>query len=212
MRNEFRCDLSYLGTHASDRQAKLMRLLNQPAALLSEHRFLVAGAMYPENTKWQTNVTRLTHVPPSDHPAFYSSARFTLNLTRSDIVVAGYSPSVRLFEASACATPILSDDWQGLEDFLSPGSEILLPQDEYDVTDILLHMSEKERRRIGWNARERILAEHTSTHRAAQFEDIIASLYDLSDLNGTAPRKIEGRDPVSPPTTAVASKLLYTAR
>src|ERR1700712_4629833 len=55
-RDEFCCDLSYLGTYASDRQPKLMRLLNRPAALLPERTLLVAGAMYPENTTWQPNV------------------------------------------------------------------------------------------------------------------------------------------------------------
>ena len=96
----YRCDLSYLGTYAADRQPKLLRLLDDPAALLPDATFVVAGAQYPAATSFQPNVRRLTHVAPPDHPAFYSSSRFTLNLTRDDMVAAGYSPSVRLFEAS----------------------------------------------------------------------------------------------------------------
>jgi spore maturation protein CgeB len=188
MRESFRCDLSYLGTHASDRQSKLMRLLNEPAAFLPSHRFIVAGAMYPENMPWQPNVERLTHVGPSDHAAFYSSARFTLNLTRGDMVQAGYSPSVRLFEASACGAAILSDDWEGLDEFLTAGEQILLPRDEHDVPDILLHLSETERLRIGHHARERILAEHTSEHRAIQFETIISSLPGRPPARQEAPQ------------------------
>jgi spore maturation protein CgeB len=206
VRDEFRCDLSYLGTHASDRQPKLMRLLNRPATLLSEHRFLVAGAMYPRNIAWSPNVVRLTHVSPCHHPALYSSARFTLNLTRSDMVAAGYSPSVRLFEASACGATILSDDWGGLDDFFSSGEEILLPQDEYDVLDILLHLSEEERQRIGHRARERILADHTSMHRATQFEAIISSLGGGASP-GIAPRKSQGTGPAQRPRAVVASTL-----
>lgn len=173
---QFRCDLSYLGTYAADRQPQLERLLCRPAALLPERRFLVAGAMYPPETAWPGNVARTTHVGPPDHPAFYSSARFSLNLTRSDMIAAGWSPSVRLFEASACGAAILSDDWPGLDDFLTPGEQILLPRDEHDVADILLHLTDRERTRLGTAARERILAEHTSAHRAAQFEAIVASL------------------------------------
>ncbi len=176
VREEFRCDLSYLGTHAPDRQAKLMHLLNRPARLLPQHRFFVAGAMYPDQTPWSPNVERIIHVAPRDHAAFYSSGRFTLNLTRADMVSAGYSPSVRLFEASACGAAILSDDWKGLDDFLTPGEQILLPRDEHDVTDILLNLPDADRRKIGANARERILASHTSLHRAEQFESIISSL------------------------------------
>ena len=212
VREEFRCDLSYLGTHASDRQPKLMRLLNQPAVLLPEHRFVVAGAMYPEDTGWAPNVARLTHVPPPAHPAFYSSARFTLNLTRADMVAAGYSPSVRLFEASACGAAILSDDWEGLDDLLSPGEQVLLPRDEHDVADILLHLSEAERLKIGRSARERILAEHTSAHRAKQFERVISELSAPPDFREKAAPKSPGKVPASPAEAADGNTPLYTVR
>jgi spore maturation protein CgeB len=198
LRKAFQVDLSYLGTYASDRQPKLMRLLNEPAAFLPNYRFLVAGAMYPEDIAWRPNVLRLTHVSPPDHPAFYSSARFTLNLTRDDMVAAGYSPSVRLFEAAACGAAILSDDWEGLDEFLSPGEQILLPRDEHDVADILLHLCEAERRKIGDSARERIFADHTSTHRASQFEEIVSSIGRYPTKREIAPRTISGKDPVLP--------------
>lgn len=172
---EFRCDLSYLGTYAADRQPKLMTFLNKTAALLPESKFIVAGAMYPEDVKWSRNVRRITHVSPPEHPAFYSSSRFTLNLTRDDMVAAGYSPSVRLFEASACGAAILSDDWPGLSQFLTPGEEILLPKDPRETAEILIGLSDDQRLRMGARARERILSEHTSAHRAEEFERIVAS-------------------------------------
>jgi len=172
---EFQCDLSYLGTYASDRQPKLMRFVNDPARLLPERRFIVAGPQYPSGIPWSPNVSRITHLSPREHPFFYSSSRFSLNLTRADMVAAGYSPSVRLFEASACGAAILSDYWPGLEEFLAPGEEILLPRDAREVTEILTGISDEERVRIGARARERILSQHTSEHRAAQFEEIVAT-------------------------------------
>jgi spore maturation protein CgeB len=173
-RAEFRCDLSYLGTYAPDRQPKLTKLLDRAAAVLPEARFLVAGPQYPVETTWQPNVRRIIHISPPDHPAFYSSCRFTLNLTRDDMVAAGYSPSVRLFEASACGATILSDSWPGIEEFLTPGEEVLLPHNAGEVADIILHMSDYERGRIGQRARDRILSEHTADHRAKQFEQIVS--------------------------------------
>ena len=205
-RREFLCDLSYLGTYAPDRQPKLMRLLNAPAELLPDSRFLVAGPMYPEDIPWPPNISRLAHVSPPDHPAFYSSARFTLNLTRSDMADAGYSPSVRLFEASACGAAILSDDWDGLKEFLTPGEQILLPRDEHDVTDILLHLSDAERNRIGRDARQRILAQHTSMHRARQFEDIVSNLSNPAAASDAAPRTIPDKAPALLREAAHASK------
>lgn len=172
---EFQCDLSYLGTYASDRQPKLMQFLNDPARMLPDRRFIVAGPQYPTGIPWHLNVSRIIHLSPREHPFFYSSSRFSLNLTRADMVAAGYSPSVRLFEASACGAPILSDRWPGLEEFLTPGEEILLPRDAREVTEILTGISDEERVRIGARARERILSQHTSEHRAAQFEEIVAT-------------------------------------
>lgn len=172
-REAFRSELSYLGTYAKDRQPKLEQLLGSAASLLPGRRFIVAGPQYPETTRWAPNVSRIVHVSPPEHPAFYSSSRFTLNLTRDEMVAAGYSPSVRLFEASACGAAILSDSWTGLDEFLTPGEEILLPQNEYDVAAILTGMPDEERIRLGLRARQRILASHTSTHRAQEFERVV---------------------------------------
>lgn len=171
----FRCALSYLGTYAPDRQPKLLTLLNGAAHQLPAEHFIVAGPQYPTGEPWAPNVERIIHLSPPEHPAFYSSARFTLNLTRDDMVAAGWSPSVRLFEASACGAAILSDPWPGLEDFLTPGEEILLPANLDEVTQILRNTTDADRQTLGTRARQRILAEHTSTHRAQQFEDIVAS-------------------------------------
>jgi len=173
-RSEFRCDLSYLGTYAPDRQPKLHALLDDVAASLPHMQFLVAGPQYPEHLTWQPNVRRLIHVSPPDHPAFYCSSRFTLNLTRDDMVAAGYSPSVRLFEASACGATILSDEWPGLDQFLTPGAEILLASSTPEVVAILEDTSEEERRRIGLRARDRVLSQHTAEHRAVEFEQIVS--------------------------------------
>lgn len=177
-RPQFECDLSYLGTYAHDRQPKLMQLLNCTAKHSPWQRFIVAGPQYPADIPWQPNVQRIIHLSPPEHPAFYSSSRFTLNLTRSDMVTSGYSPSVRLFEASACGSAILSDSWSGLEEFLTPGEEILLPKDAYEVKEILTALPDESRVALGRRARERILASHTSEHRAQQFEAIVSSLTD----------------------------------
>jgi spore maturation protein CgeB len=182
---DFQCALSYLGTHARDRQPKLMKFLNETASLMPESRFIVAGAQYPAETPWQANVERIIHLSPPDHPAFYSSSGFTLNLTRDEMVAAGYSPSVRLFEASACGAAILSDYWKGLEHFLTPNSEVLLPTDAYEVTQIIRGMPEADRMRMGLNARERVLSQHTAAHRAAEFEQIV------SRCTGSSPRVSE---------------------
>jgi spore maturation protein CgeB len=170
-----RYDLGYLGTYSDDRQPTLERLLLEPARRLPNLAFVVAGPQYPESIEWPDNVTRLDHVPPEDHSAFYGSCRWTLNVTRSDMIAAGWSPSVRLFEAAACGTPILSDRWAGLDTLLEPDREIRLVDEADAAVAVLSEVSDADRRRIADRARQRILAEHTAAHRAAQFEADCAS-------------------------------------
>ena len=176
VREAFRCDLSYLGTYAEDRQPKLMELLNEPARGMPEREFLVAGPMYPGSIRWAGNVRRLNHVSPPDHPAFYTSARFTLNLTRREMVLAGYSPPVRLFEAAACGAAMISDWWAGLDEFFKPGEEILIAANATEVKEILGSVSEEEAAALGQRARERVLAAHTADRRAEEFERIVGDV------------------------------------
>src|SRR5581483_926732 len=178
----FACDLSYMGTYAPDRQAKLEELLVRPAGQLPEMKFIVAGPQYPKQIRWPKNVRRIVHLNPRWHARFYSSARLTLNVTRREMVIAGYSPSVRLFEAAACGATIVSDNWPGLDSFFTPGREILLPTDSSDVVRYL-GLSDSELRRIGEAAQQRVLAEHTSEVRAVEFETAIEKTRTVSHVS-----------------------------
>jgi len=169
-----RWDLSYLGTYSPDRQPTLERLLLEPARRAPDLRFCVAGPQYPDDIDWPANVERLDHVGPADHPAFYAASRYTLNVTRADMIDAGYSPSVRLFEAAACATPIISDIWDGLETLFEPGREIALALGSDEVLRTLRETPEPARQAMAEGARTRILAEHTAAHRAAELETHLA--------------------------------------
>ena len=161
-----RWDLSYLGTYSDDRQPTLERLLLEPARQRPDLKFVVAGPQYPATIDWPANVERIEHCPPADHAAFYSASRFTLNVTRADMIRAGWSPSVRLFEAGACATPIISDRWDGIESLFAPGSEIVLADGGADVLAAL----DRDAGAMGRAARARIEAAHSSDHRAAELD------------------------------------------
>lgn len=169
-------ELGYLGTYSDDRQLALEQLLNAPARRLPKRRFAVVGAQYPSQLVWPKNVQRIDHMAPGSHAQFYGRQRFTLNLTRADMRKAGYSPSVRLFEAAACGTPIISDEWVGLDEILEPGAEILLARSTEDVIRHLDGMSDERARQIADAARERICAEHSSTRRAEQLESYLAGV------------------------------------
>lgn len=174
-----RWDLGYMGTYSDDRQPALQHLLCEPARAWPEGRFAVAGPQYPKHIVWPRNVRRVQHLAPGRHRDFYTSQRFTLNITRAEMVRAGWSPSVRLFEAAACATPIISDCWSGIEAFFTPDREILLARNSGDTISYIRDLPEAERHKIGIRARERILNSHTAAHRASELEG-----YLLQTLTG----------------------------
>lgn len=171
-REHYRADLSYLGTYAANRQQALERLFLEPARRLSERRFVIGGAQYPQDFAWTPNLYFVRHLPPVEHPAFYCSSTLTLNITRAPMAAMGWCPSGRLFEAAACGTPVLSDAWEGLDSFFRPGEEILIAHSTEDAVEALSR-SPEELARMGRRARERTLTEHTAERRA---EELVASL------------------------------------
>jgi spore maturation protein CgeB len=207
-------ELGYMGTYSEGRQPKLERLLCEPARHLPEARFVVAGPQYPEDIIWPGNVERHDHLVPGEHRRFYTRQRFTLNLTRPEMVRCGWSPSVRLFEAASCAAPIISDSWPGIEEFFVPGGEILVAESAADCIRFLATLPDSERRRIGKAARERILKAHTAAHRAAELDLFVQQERDRK----SAPHSRNPRQPesaaLSPsvPLSSLASSLPSSPR
>ncbi len=182
-----RWDLGYLGTYSADRQPVLESLLLAPARLWPEGRFAVVGPMYPEGTAWPGNVFREIHLSPREHPAFYGAQRFTLNVTRAAMKRAGHSPSVRLFEAGACSTPVISDWWEGLDELFSVGREVLVAGDADSVLRYLRDLSDSRRLEIGAAAQRRVLEEHTPECRARQLEGYLQEAND--NISAHTPRR-----------------------
>ncbi|MFL6248757.1 MAG: glycosyltransferase [Thermoanaerobaculia bacterium] len=174
-----RWDLGYLGTYSDDRQPALERLLLEPARAARDASFIVAGPQYPDSIVWPENVQRVQHLAPREHPAFYNSQRFTLNVTRAAMIRSGWSPSVRLFEAAACGIPIVSDWWEGLDAFFEPDREIVIAHTSADVLRAL-RMRDADRKRIGERARARVLEEHTAAHRAKELEGYVLTARPLT--------------------------------
>jgi spore maturation protein CgeB len=163
--------LGYLGTYSADRQPALERLLFETSHQLPQERFVVAGCQYPENIAWPPNVALIAHQPQARHAEFYRSQRYTLNITRKDMRSAGFSPSVRLFEAAAFGVPIISDKWRGLENLFTPGREILVVEGAGELVQLLSQLPEERRREIAAAAHQRLLRSHAPHHRARQLED-----------------------------------------
>jgi spore maturation protein CgeB len=172
----YHASLSYLGTYSQDRQCALHDLFIEPARRSPADRFVMGGAQYPAEFPWTQNIFFVQHLPPSEHPSFFSSSRLTLNVTRAAMRDMGWCPSGRLFEAAACGVPILTDSWNGIDEFFTPESEILIASSAEDVL-AALELSDAQLCRIAHAARDRVLADHTGLQRAKQFEEIIGNFH-----------------------------------
>ncbi len=185
----YTCELSYLGTWAADRQAKLEALFLDPARRVPDKRFIIGGSLYPPDFPWAPNIWFIRHVPPPEHPAFYCSSRLTLSITRAAMAARGYCPSGRLFEAAACGVPLVSDWWEGLDTFFEPDRELLIVRTSDDAL-AALQRSDDELRRIGEAARARVLAEHTAERRAAQLIEYLEAVRGTGDVVGPRPTQM----------------------
>jgi spore maturation protein CgeB len=170
----YRSDLSYLGTYSEDRQATLNLLFLEPARRMPDKIFRIGGSLYPQDFPWLANTYYSNHVPPGEHPAFHCSSRLSLNVTRGPMAELGYCPSGRLFEAASCGIPLISDTWQGLDEFFKAGDEIIPARTAEDVLNAMT-LSDAELGRIARAARERTLGSHTAECRALEFETILSS-------------------------------------
>lgn len=169
-------DLGYLGTYSDDRQPPLKNLMLNAADKWPDGKFVVAGPSYPENVVWPKNVERIEHIPPARHRRFYNQQRFTMNITRADMIELGYAPSVRLFEAAACGVPIISDYWNGLDSFFAFDSEILISRSAEETLYYLNDMSEEDRMAVGRNAQQKVLEKHTAAQRALELEKYLTHI------------------------------------
>jgi spore maturation protein CgeB len=178
--HEIEWDLGYAGDHRQDCQPTFNRLFIEPARQWDDGCFVVAGAQYPRSLQWPKNVKRVPRLSPGKRRAFYNSQRFSLNLTPPGAIAAGFSPNARLFEAAACGTPVISEFWPGLDTFFKPDDEILISHSRDETLIYLEEISELDRRRIAYRARERVLAGHTTRHRAVELENYALEVLKLS--------------------------------
>ena len=171
--------LGYLGTYSDDRQPTVNSLLIETAKRINDEHFVVAGPGYPKDIAWPTNVERINHLPPELHRKFYNEQKFTLNVTRQAMIRLGYSPSVRLFEAAACAVPIISDYWKGLTDLFEEGKEIFIAHNTNEMATILNETTPEQRTMVGQAARKKVLQAHTAAHRA---RELVACYQEIKEI------------------------------
>jgi spore maturation protein CgeB len=167
------CDLAFLGNRLPDREARVGEFFFRAVEALPQRSFLLGGGGWEDRVEGLANLRYLGHVSPGDHNALNSSALAVLNVSRESMAANGWSPATRVFEAAGAGACLISDEWEGIEDFLAPGEEVLVASDGAEVAELLAGLDPDRARRIGEAALERVLAEHTYERRAEQVERVL---------------------------------------
>jgi spore maturation protein CgeB len=173
-RPELACDLAFLGNRLPDREARVEEFFFRAADTLPSRVLMLGGNGWEDRVAGLGNVRYLGHVPPGDHNALNRGALAVLNVSRENMAANGWSPATRVFEAAGAGACLISDEWQGIEEFLVPGEEVLVARNGAEVADLVASLDPERARAIGEAALERVLAEHTYDRRGAQVEAILA--------------------------------------
>lgn len=138
-------------------RAALVRSINRPLTLYGK------GWSALKDTHHDVHAYRL---PFKELPRMYASSRAVLNVKHENNVVHGLSQ--RTFEPYGCMTPLLNDDMADIPLCFEPGREILV----YHSLDELCELHDRlttdaaYAQKIGQAGYQRVMAEHTYSHRA----------------------------------------------
>jgi spore maturation protein CgeB len=176
----YHSDLSFLGNRLPDREARVEEFFLKPAQLLPNRAFLLGGAGW-ETKPLPANVRYVGHVGSGSHNAFFCSALTALNTNRQSMAQSGYSPPTRIFEAAGAGACIITDAWDGIEQFLEPDKEILVAKDGVAVAEILEGLRPEQAEQIGRAAKARVLVKHTYAHRAREVVALLATASTRSE-------------------------------
>jgi len=168
----FACDLAFLGNRLPDREARVDRFFLHAARALPDKRFIIGGSGW-EQDRLPANVHAIGHVSTRDHNAFNATPLAVINIARESMARIGYSPATRVFEAAGAAACLISDEWEGIGNFLEPGTEVLVARNGDDIARHLIALTPERAREIGERARRRVLREHTYDRRADALIDVL---------------------------------------
>jgi spore maturation protein CgeB len=168
----FAADLSFLGNRLPDRESRVEEFFLAAAATSPERSFLIGGNGW-ETKALPANVRHLGHVFTHEHNAFNCTPLAVLNIARDSMANVGFSPATRVFEAAGAAACLITDAWEGIEQFLEPDREVLVARDGRDVAEHVRGLTAERARSIGRAALARVLAEHSYAHRGAQVDALL---------------------------------------
>jgi spore maturation protein CgeB len=168
----FAATLGLIANRLPDRERRIEEFFTRAARSLPGKAFLIGGSGW-DGHSFPANVRSMGHVYTEQHNAFNSTVDVVLNVNRESMAKAGYSPATRIFEAAGAGACMITDAWEGIEEFLEPSREILVADSGDAVAEHLSRIDIAGREGIGRAARRRVLSEHTYARRAELVDAVL---------------------------------------
>lgn len=158
-------DLSFFGYGSEFREEWMKKMITEPSNILVNRGFSVGGKGFGIDLGKANMVGDLSYCA---FRKFCCQSKICLNITRWSHTSVYASATARPFELAAFGACVVSQPYNGIEEWFDVGREIIVANNETEIISIYecLLDSDSEREKIGERARRRILKDHTYQNRA----------------------------------------------
>lgn len=185
-KSEIEGDLVWIGNWGDEeRSEELFKYLIEPVQKL-KLRCSVYGVRYPENAVnalEKAGIKYMGWLPNYKVPEVFSKFKLTIHIPRRPYVkVLPGIPTIRPFEAMACAIPMISSFWEDKENLFTAGEDFIMVNDPLEMKENmqLLIKDEMKRKLLSEKGLNTITTRHTCSHRVEQLLGIANSLQERS--------------------------------
>lgn len=161
-------DVSFYGVGSAFRESAMKYMIEAPSRVLTHRKFVLSS---PQRTK-PLGDAKLENIP---YRELVSRSKINLNIVRQPHAETYASSSSRPFELAAMGACVVSNEYQGIQEWFDPGKEIFVAKNQEDAVKMYEWLIENEsiRKEAGSAARSRVMRQHTYTHRAAELLQVI---------------------------------------
>jgi spore maturation protein CgeB len=174
-------DLIWIGNWGDgERDEELRTFLVEPACRLGLTT-RIHGVRYPPGLRQELAAHRIRYEGwLANHrvPAAFARARFTMHVPRRAYVEALPGiPTIRMFEALACGTPLVTTPWSDVEHLFAPGAYVTA-RSEQEMVKVLARLRDDPEfsGELAAAGRRTIVERHTCRHRLNELDAILAGL------------------------------------
>lgn len=165
-------DIFFYGHGYEYRKEWIKAMITLPSKRLTSRRFAIRATGFDIDLG---STEKLPYASFAKLREYCCRSKINLNITRRAHASVYASSSSRPFELASMGCCIVSNPYKGLEEWFEPKKEVFIVESTEEAIEIYRWLLKHDvaRRKVGHQARERVLREHTYQHRAGQLVKIL---------------------------------------